>query len=124
MSHYQKLQAEDSALEEAINAANTAVDYHTFENRKKRKSMQECRKTLARQMKLISRNAQQASKSLLQLSSSVESNLALAKGGSRRRLRQNQERDSTRQGRLNRLPIQPVVGGADFHDIAGCFEIV
>ena len=53
MAHYQKLQAEDRELEEAIKAAEVAVDYHTVENRNKRKSMQERRNTLAQQMKLI-----------------------------------------------------------------------
>ena len=79
MAHYQKLQAEDRALEEAIKAAETAVDYHTVENRNKRKSMQERRNTLAQQMKLIGENAQQGQRSLEQLYASMESNLALAK---------------------------------------------
>ena len=79
MAHYQKLQAEDRALEEAIKAAEVAVDYHTVENRNKRKSMQERRNTLAQQMKLIGENAQQGQRSLEQLYASMESNLALAK---------------------------------------------
>jgi hypothetical protein len=79
MAHYQKLQAEDRAVEEAIKAADTAVDYHTLEYRNKRKSMQERRNTLAQQMKLISQNAQQGQRSLEQLCASMESNLALAK---------------------------------------------
>ena len=79
MAHYQKLQAEDRALEEAIKAAEVAVDYHTVENRNKRKSMQERRNTLAQQMKLIGENAQRGQRSLEQLYASMESNLALAK---------------------------------------------
>src|ERR1700691_1159756 len=67
MAHYQKLQVEDRALEEAIKAAEVAVDYHTVENRNKRKSMQERRNTLAQQMKLIGENAQQGQRSLEQL---------------------------------------------------------
>lgn len=78
MAHYQKLQAEDRALEEAIKAAEVAVDYHTVENRNKRKSMQERRNTLAQQMKLISQNAQQGQQALTDLYRSMESNLALA----------------------------------------------
>jgi hypothetical protein len=78
MAHYQKLQAEDRALEEAIKAAEVAVDYHTVENRNKRKAMQERRNTLAQQMKLIEQNAQQGQRSLEQLYASMESNLALA----------------------------------------------
>ena len=79
MAHYQKLPAEDRALEEAIKSAETAVDYHTVENRNKRKSMQERRNALARQMKVIEQNAEQGRQSLQQLYTSVESNLALAK---------------------------------------------
>jgi hypothetical protein len=79
MAHYQKLLAEDRALEEAIKAAEVAVDHHTVENRNKRKSMQERRNTLAQQMKLIGENAQQGQQSLQQLYASMESNLALAK---------------------------------------------
>ena len=60
MAHYQKLQAEDRALEEAIKAAEVAVDYHTVENRNKRKAMQERRNTLAQQMKLIERTPSRA----------------------------------------------------------------
>jgi phosphoenolpyruvate carboxylase len=77
-SHYEKRQAEDCALEEAIKAAELAVDYHTVENRNKRKAMQERRNTLAQQMKVISENAQ-GQRSLQQLYASVESNLELAK---------------------------------------------
>jgi hypothetical protein len=79
LAHYQKLQAEDRALEEAIKAAEVPVDYHTVEDRNKRKSMQERRNTLAQQMKLVSENAQRGQQSLQQLYASMESNLALAK---------------------------------------------
>jgi hypothetical protein len=75
LAHYQKLQAEDRALEEAIKAAEVAV----VENRNKRKSMQERSNTLAQQMKVISENAQRGQQSLQQLYASMESNLALAK---------------------------------------------
>jgi hypothetical protein len=47
MAHYQKLQAEDRQIEEAIKAAEVAADHHTVRNRNKRKSMQERRNTLA-----------------------------------------------------------------------------
>jgi len=60
-------------------AAEVAVDYHTVENRNKRKSMQQRRNTLAQQMKVIEQNAQPGQQSLQQLYASVESNLALAK---------------------------------------------
>src|SRR5271163_205458 len=64
--------------EEAIKAAEVAVD-HSVENRNKRKSMQERRNTLAQQMQLVSDNAQRGQQSLQQLYASMESNLALAK---------------------------------------------
>jgi hypothetical protein len=64
LAHYQKLQAEDRACEEAIKAAEVAVDYHTVENRNKRKAFQKCRNTVAQQMKLISENAQRGQQSL------------------------------------------------------------
>ena len=78
-AHYEKLQAEDRALEEAITASNVAVDYHTVENRNKRKAFQERRQQITQQMKLISENSQQAQRSLQQLYASVDSNLELAK---------------------------------------------
>jgi hypothetical protein len=77
--HYEKLQAEDRALDESIKAADNATDYHTVENRNKRKGMQERRNTVAQQMKIISENSQQAQRSLQQLYTSMESNLELAK---------------------------------------------
>lgn len=78
-AHYEKLQAEDRALEEAIKSADNAVDYHTVENRNKRKAFQERRNVVAQQMKLIGENVQQAQRSQQQLYTSVESNLELAK---------------------------------------------
>lgn len=44
---YQKFQAEDTALAESIKESETAIDYHTVENRNKRKAMQERRNKLA-----------------------------------------------------------------------------
>ena len=43
----EKRQKEDGELEAAIKAAETAVDFHTVENRNERKAMQERRNTLA-----------------------------------------------------------------------------
>jgi hypothetical protein len=87
IAHYQKLQAEDRALEEAITAAEAAVEYHTVENLNKRKSMQERCNTLAQQMKLIGENAQQGQKALEDLYRGMESNLALAKHAEERSVR-------------------------------------
>jgi multidrug resistance efflux pump len=79
MASYTKLQAEDSELEAAIKAAEVAPDYHTVENRNKRKAMQERRNTLAKQMELLAKNMQQGQQAMAQLIQSTEASLALAK---------------------------------------------
>jgi hypothetical protein len=48
MAHYQKPLAEHRACEEAIKAAEVAVDYHTVENRNERKAFQERRNIACR----------------------------------------------------------------------------
>jgi len=77
LAHYEKLQAEDAALEANIKAAEVAVDYHTVENRNKRKAMQERRNVLAGQMKAIIENHQQGQQAMATLLQSAETNLAL-----------------------------------------------
>ena len=47
------------ALEADIKAAAEAIDYHTVENRERRKAMQERRNQLAKDMKAIARDTQQ-----------------------------------------------------------------
>lgn len=75
----QKRQEEDGELEAAIKAAEVASDYHTVENRNKRKAMQERRNQLAKEIGLISENMKRGRQSLQGLYQSVESNLELAK---------------------------------------------
>lgn len=75
---YQKLQDEDRTLEADIKAAADAIDYHTVENRDRRKSMQERRNTLAEQMKVIAGNAQRGQKAMEGLLQGAESALQLA----------------------------------------------
>jgi hypothetical protein len=78
-AHYQKLQAEDKELEAKIDEAAKAPDYHTVDNRDKRKEMQERRNQLAAAMKTLAENGQRADKAMQQLLQSAESSLALAK---------------------------------------------
>ncbi len=77
--HIQKRQQEDGELDAAIKTAETAIDYHTVENRNKRKAMQERRNQLAKEMQLISENLTRGQQSLQVLYQSIESNLELAK---------------------------------------------
>jgi hypothetical protein len=49
---YHLTQGEDAGLAASIKEAETAIDYHTVENRTKRKTMQERRNKLAEDMKL------------------------------------------------------------------------
>jgi hypothetical protein len=74
-----KRQKEDSELEAAIKTAETAVDFHTVENRNKRKSMQERRNQLGKEIGLIGQNLNRGQQSLQGLYESIESNLELAK---------------------------------------------
>ena len=53
LAPYQKFQAEDAGLADQIKEAETAIDYHTVENRNKRKGMQERRNKLAQDMKSL-----------------------------------------------------------------------
>src|SRR5208337_5319173 len=57
VAHYTKLQEEDRQLEADIKELETAVDYHTVENRNKRKGMQERRNELAKKCEQIGQNA-------------------------------------------------------------------
>ncbi len=77
--HIQKRQQEDWELDAAIKDAETAIDYHTVENRNKRKAMQERRNQLAKEIQLISENLKRGQQSLQGLYQSIESNLELAK---------------------------------------------
>jgi hypothetical protein len=76
---YQKFQAEDAGLAASIKEAETAIDYHTVENRNKRKAMQERRNKLAQDMQALGENIGRGQQSLTQIHQSVETNLQLAK---------------------------------------------
>jgi hypothetical protein len=75
---YQKFQAENAGLADQIKEAETAIDYHTVENRNKRKGMQEHRNKLAQHMKALGENIGRGQQSLAQIHQSVETNLSLA----------------------------------------------
>jgi DNA anti-recombination protein RmuC len=79
IAHHQKLQEEDRTLEADTKELETALDYHTVENRQKRKAMQEKRNQLAQRMPLIAQNAQKGTQAMEQLLQSVESGLDLVK---------------------------------------------
>ena len=79
VAHYTKLQEEDRQLEGDIKALETALDYHTVENRNKRKAMQERRTGLARQCEEIGNSARQGQQAMQDLLASVETHIALAK---------------------------------------------
>jgi hypothetical protein len=78
LKSYEKLQAEDCELEANIKTSEAAVDYHTVDNREKRKKMQERRNQLVKEMQLIAQNAQQGQKAMQGLLQSAEASLQLA----------------------------------------------
>jgi chromosome segregation ATPase len=79
MAEYEKLQAEDRGLEAEIKGLETAADYHTVENRNKRKGLQERRNAIAKAMQQLGANMQQGQKALQGLYQSGETNRQLAK---------------------------------------------
>jgi chromosome segregation ATPase len=78
MAQYEKLGKEDRDLDEQIKTLDNAVDYHTKENREKRKALQQRRNALAKSMEAIGQSAGQLQKGIQQLYANVEQNLALA----------------------------------------------
>jgi hypothetical protein len=78
LAHYQKLQEEDHTLEADIKEAENAIDYHTVDNREKRKKMQGRRNQAAQEMKVIAESAQRGQQAMAQLRQSFESALQLA----------------------------------------------
>jgi hypothetical protein len=79
LAGYEKLKKEDGELEAKIKEAETALDYHTVENRQKRRTMQERRNGLSRQMQFLIKNHEEGQRAMQNLYQSIESNLALAK---------------------------------------------
>jgi chromosome segregation ATPase len=76
---YAKLKKDDEAAEAEIKTLETALDYHTVENRAKRKALQERRNALAKQMEAVGGAMQQGQRGLNDLHQSIEANLQLAK---------------------------------------------
>jgi SMC interacting uncharacterized protein involved in chromosome segregation len=76
---HKKLQEEDDRLAADIKEVEARVDYHTVENREKRKQMQERRNALAGQMQALAGIVQQGQKTLMQVQTNVETTLELAK---------------------------------------------
>jgi hypothetical protein len=75
---YTKLKAEDEKLEGKIKTLETAVDYHTVENRAKRKAIQEQRNALAGMMKASGTSIQEGQQGANELYQSIEASLQLA----------------------------------------------
>jgi hypothetical protein len=78
IAQYAKFKEEDDTLAADSKELESAIDYHTVDNRNKRKEKQERRNQLARILQALSANMGQGQKALEQLQVSIESNLALA----------------------------------------------
>jgi hypothetical protein len=78
MAQYEKLKAEDAKLGEDIKTAETALDSHTYDNRQKRKELQERREGLRRTMGGLAQNMAEGQKAMQQLYANAEQNLTLA----------------------------------------------
>jgi septal ring factor EnvC (AmiA/AmiB activator) len=78
IAQYAKLKEEDDSLAADIKAAETALDYHTVENRQKRKEKQERRNQLTQIMQALGQNMGAGQKALEQLQANIENNAALA----------------------------------------------
>ncbi|THD68135.1 MAG: hypothetical protein E7813_11580 [Bradyrhizobium sp.] len=70
---------EDETLKGEIKTLESALDYHTVENRNKRKTLQERRNTLAKQMEATGAAMQHRQRGLNELHQRIETNLQLAK---------------------------------------------
>jgi hypothetical protein len=78
MAEYAKIKAEDDTLAAQIKEAEQALDYHTVDNRSKRKEKQERRNQIANILQALANNMGQGQKALEQLQASIQNNLALA----------------------------------------------
>ena len=78
IEHYAKLKKDDETFEREIKTLETAIDYHTVENRGKRKALQERRNALAKQMEALGAAMQQGQRGLNELHQTIEANLQLA----------------------------------------------
>jgi hypothetical protein len=78
IAHYQKLQADDKAIEADIKTNVDGLDTHSVANRNKRAEMQKTRTNIGNQMKLIAKNTQEGAVAMQKLLDSVDQNLLLA----------------------------------------------
>lgn len=76
---YEKLRAEDAALGKELEAAEGLPDAHTYDNRMKRKGIQERREAIKQQSDALAANMRQGQEAMTQLQASAENNLALAR---------------------------------------------
>jgi hypothetical protein len=79
MGDYDKLKKEDADLEAQISAIDTAPDYHTKDNREKRKQLEQRRNLIARQKDGLLAAARELQAGMSRLYGNVENNLAVAK---------------------------------------------
>jgi hypothetical protein len=79
MGEYTKFKQEDDQLAADIKELESAVDYHSVDNRKKRKDMQERRNELTKTQTAFAENLRQGDAAMRQLLQSAENNLELAK---------------------------------------------
>jgi hypothetical protein len=77
--HYKTLQEADAKAQADIEAIDNAPDFHTVENRQKKRAIQAQRDSQAKQMKAIAANAQRGTQILQQLLESADNYLTLAK---------------------------------------------
>ena len=78
-AEHQKLIDEDTRLETEIKALDNTTNYHTVENRMKRKRMQEVRQQISKQMEVAKTAVQRAMQQMHELLQTAEFNLKLAK---------------------------------------------
>ena len=81
IAQYQKLQAEDKAVEADIKTNIDGLDAHSVANRTKRAELQKKRTNIGQQMKLIGKNTQEGAEAMQRLLNNVDQNLSLADFG-------------------------------------------
>jgi len=79
MGEYEKLKREDAEHDAEITALDAAPDYHSKDNREKRKALEGRRKIIERQLAYIKARADEAHAAIQQLYSTAETQLELAK---------------------------------------------
>lgn len=79
VSTYEKLRAEDTALGKEIDALQAEADSHTYDNRMKRKGIQERRDLIKQQSDGLATEMRQGQEAMARLQANAENNLALAR---------------------------------------------